>query len=812
MGGAVARRLCPQAVVVSPRMSAYSEASRAVFEIFADTSPLVEGLSIDEAFLDVRGLQRIAGPPMDIAVRLRREVLERVGLPITVGVARTKFLAKVASGVAKPDGLLVVPPGGELAFLHLLPVERLWGVGPVTAAKLRDRGITSVGEVARLAEPALVALVGRAAGRKLHALAHNRDPRPVQVGVPPALDGRAARARAPAALARGARRRPRRARRPHRPPAARRAPRVPDRGAAPALRRLLARDPVAHPRPRHPADRADPRHRASPARDGRADDRAPGPDAARASRSPTSRTPRAVQLVLRLRAPRTRSTRRSTACATASGRRPSPARCCSAAIRARRCRCCPTETRRLPIHRGRVGHRTWPKSATTPSPPKTPARPRRATRTPRRAPHPGAAPGSAEPGDSGPSPDAPDTSHERGGRRRAGDRQPEGRRLRAELPDTPQGRPMSVGHEYCANTTRPSRTGRPHPHGWASFSECAGTHPIGRRRGVLGWCAAPASATPTLLAQWTLDEGAGQVAADASGHANTGSSARRPTPTPPIPDWIPGHAGGSALDFDGTSYVTITNTGLLEPPRLAVDAWVRRSGSPGRWRYVLSNGSLQCNRSAYGLYSGWSGGMALLRLQRGGVHDLARGPGRDRVGRRVAPRHRLLRRRPRAAVDRRLAGRRGHADDRGRSSTRTAAAASTSAPIAARATSASAARSTTSRCGTTARRRRRPGPVIDPVRRHADAHRASAPATGSAAPGATKRPSRTAACACQPQPPARSRCAARRSWWRRCAATGSRVAGVRLVVSGKGVTTTGRRAPTARARPRSPCAHARPGA
>jgi len=182
MGGATARRLCPQAVVVSPRMSAYSEASKAVFEVFADTSPLVEGLSIDEAFLDVRGMGRIAGPPMDIAMQLRREVLDRVGLPITVGVARTKFLAKVASGVAKPDGLLVVPAGGELAFLHLLPVERLWGVGPITADKLRDRGITSVGQVARLAETALVAMVGRAAGRKLHALAHNRDPRRVQVG------------------------------------------------------------------------------------------------------------------------------------------------------------------------------------------------------------------------------------------------------------------------------------------------------------------------------------------------------------------------------------------------------------------------------------------------------------------------------------------------------------------------------------------------------------------------------------------------------------------------------------------------------
>jgi len=182
MGGAQARRLCPQAVVVQPRMSAYSEASKAVFEVFEDTTPLVEGLSIDEAFLDVRGLQRIAGPPTEIAVRLRQHVLERVGLPITVGIARTKFLAKVASGVAKPNGLLVVPPDGELAFLHPLPVERLWGVGRVTAGKLHNRGITTVGQVAELGELVLVSMLGRAAGRHLHALAHNQDPRPVRVG------------------------------------------------------------------------------------------------------------------------------------------------------------------------------------------------------------------------------------------------------------------------------------------------------------------------------------------------------------------------------------------------------------------------------------------------------------------------------------------------------------------------------------------------------------------------------------------------------------------------------------------------------
>jgi DNA polymerase-4 len=182
MGGAQARRLCPHAAVVSPRMSAYAEASKAVFEVFEQTTPLVEGLSIDEAFLDVGGLRRISGPPVDIAVRLRRDVLERVGLPITVGVARTKFLAKVASGVAKPDGLLVVPPDGELDFLHPLPVERLWGVGHVTAGKLHRQGVMMVGQVAELPEATLVSMLGPAAGRHLHALAHNRDPRPVQVG------------------------------------------------------------------------------------------------------------------------------------------------------------------------------------------------------------------------------------------------------------------------------------------------------------------------------------------------------------------------------------------------------------------------------------------------------------------------------------------------------------------------------------------------------------------------------------------------------------------------------------------------------
>jgi DNA polymerase IV len=179
MGGRTARRLCPHAVVVRPRMSAYSQASKDVYRVFDDMTPLVEGLSIDEAFLDVRGMFRLAGSPAEIAVRLRREVRRRVGLPITVGIARTKFLAKVASGVAKPDGLLFVPPERELRFLHALPIERLWGVGAVTAARLHELGVVTVGQVAEMSESALVSILGRAAGRQLHALAHNRDPRRV---------------------------------------------------------------------------------------------------------------------------------------------------------------------------------------------------------------------------------------------------------------------------------------------------------------------------------------------------------------------------------------------------------------------------------------------------------------------------------------------------------------------------------------------------------------------------------------------------------------------------------------------------------
>jgi DNA polymerase-4 len=177
-----AREQCPHLITVPPRMEAYSEASRQVFAVFEDTTPLIEPLSIDEAFLDVGGLGRLVGPPPLIAARLRERVAHEVGLPLSVGIARTKFLAKVASAVSKPDGLLIVEPDRELAFLHPLPVQRLWGVGPATTAKLADRGMTTVADVAAMGEDPLIALLGGGAGRHLFALAHNLDPRPVTVG------------------------------------------------------------------------------------------------------------------------------------------------------------------------------------------------------------------------------------------------------------------------------------------------------------------------------------------------------------------------------------------------------------------------------------------------------------------------------------------------------------------------------------------------------------------------------------------------------------------------------------------------------
>ncbi|MGV9860838.1 DNA polymerase IV [Gordonia sp. NPDC003425] len=182
MPGREARALCPQAIVVPPRFDAYTDASRAVFDIFGDITPIVEGISVDEAFLDVGGLRRVSGTPVQIAERLRTRVRVEVGLPISVGLARTKFLAKVASAVSKPDGLLEVAPGTELAFLHPLPVRRLWGVGPVTEAKLHAAGVTTVGGIAQLGERSLRHIVGPGAGRHLFALSMATDPRRVETG------------------------------------------------------------------------------------------------------------------------------------------------------------------------------------------------------------------------------------------------------------------------------------------------------------------------------------------------------------------------------------------------------------------------------------------------------------------------------------------------------------------------------------------------------------------------------------------------------------------------------------------------------
>jgi DNA polymerase-4 len=176
------KQLCPHAIVVPPRFEAYTEASKAVFAVFDDTTPLVEGVSIDEAFLDVGGLRRIRGTPLEIAAKLRADVRERVDLPITVGIARTKHLAKVASRVAKPDGLLLVDSAREDEFLHPLRVEMIWGVGDVTAQKLHGRGIHTIGDLAQLGEDVLGGWLGPAMGRQLDALSNHRDPRAIVVG------------------------------------------------------------------------------------------------------------------------------------------------------------------------------------------------------------------------------------------------------------------------------------------------------------------------------------------------------------------------------------------------------------------------------------------------------------------------------------------------------------------------------------------------------------------------------------------------------------------------------------------------------
>jgi DNA polymerase-4 len=180
MSGRQARQLCPQLIFVSGHFSDYQRLGDAAIKIVGDYTPLVERISIDEAFADVAGCTHLFGPPAEIARTIRRRVRIELGLPISVGVARTKHLAKIASQVAKPDGLVVVDPATELDFLHDLPVELMWGVGPVTKARLADVGVRTIGQLAKMPGRSLERLLGSAAGEKLGALAWNRDPREIK--------------------------------------------------------------------------------------------------------------------------------------------------------------------------------------------------------------------------------------------------------------------------------------------------------------------------------------------------------------------------------------------------------------------------------------------------------------------------------------------------------------------------------------------------------------------------------------------------------------------------------------------------------
>lgn len=174
-----AKQLCPELVLIPPTFEKYRRASRQVMAVFQEFTPLVEPLSIDEAFLDVAGSIRLFGPPAEIARLLRERVRERTGLPASVGLAGTKFVAKLASQRAKPDGVLEIPPERTLDFLHPLPIEAMWGVGRATAATLQSRAIHTVGDLAREPLASLQRLVGLAAAQKLHDLANGRDPRSV---------------------------------------------------------------------------------------------------------------------------------------------------------------------------------------------------------------------------------------------------------------------------------------------------------------------------------------------------------------------------------------------------------------------------------------------------------------------------------------------------------------------------------------------------------------------------------------------------------------------------------------------------------
>lgn len=180
MPGWQARELCPQLIFVNGHFERYQRLGDAAIKVMSDFTPLVERISIDEAFADVVGCTQLFGPPAEIAKTIRRRVRAELGLPISVGVARTKHLAKIASQVAKPDGLVVVDPDTELEFLHPLPVELMWGVGPVTAAQLAEIGVLTIGQLANTPGWSLERLLGSAAGEKLAALAWNRDPREIK--------------------------------------------------------------------------------------------------------------------------------------------------------------------------------------------------------------------------------------------------------------------------------------------------------------------------------------------------------------------------------------------------------------------------------------------------------------------------------------------------------------------------------------------------------------------------------------------------------------------------------------------------------
>jgi DNA polymerase IV len=183
MPGRRARALCPGLVFVGGHFKEYQRLGDAAIRVLGDFTPLVERISVDEAFADVAGCTHLFGTPAEIAAAIRRRVRDELGLPISVGVASTKHLAKIASQVAKPDGLVVVEPGTELAFLHELPVELMWGVGPATRARLAGSGIATIGDLAKSSPAAIARLLGRAAGERLAALAWNRDPRAIRTHV-----------------------------------------------------------------------------------------------------------------------------------------------------------------------------------------------------------------------------------------------------------------------------------------------------------------------------------------------------------------------------------------------------------------------------------------------------------------------------------------------------------------------------------------------------------------------------------------------------------------------------------------------------